>query len=261
MNAKQIVEILKANYKIQNEYEIGFIMGSGLDGAIPDFDEELIVNYKDTPMPKSKVPGFTGYFKFGKINGKACIKITRFHFYESGDISQVRLPFEILKELKVKYVIMATSCLSINKKYKTGDLLLIKDHINLTGNNPLIGFEPLEFVDMNNAYDKDLRELAIKSSKENKMHLNEIVHLQLSGPTYETPSEIQMAKILGADTISMSTAYDTICARRMRIKVLAFAFVSNMIGEESVSHDNVLKMAKQSADKLKNVIFNIVSSI
>lgn len=261
MNAKQIVEILKANYKIQNEYEIAFIMGSGLDGAVPDFEDEIVIDYKDTPMPKSKVPGFVGHFKFGKINDKPCIKLTRYHYYESGDISLVRLPFEILKELKVKYVILATSCISINKRYKTGDLLLIKDHINLTGYNPLIGFEPLEFVDMNNAYDADLRKLAIKSSKENNIRLNEVVHLQLSGPTYETPSEIQMAKNLGADTISMSTAYDTICARRMGLKVLAFAFISNMIGDLNVSHDSVLKMAKQSGVKLNKVISNILSNI
>lgn len=261
MNAKQIVEILKANYKIENEYDIAFIMGSGLDDAVPNFDDELIVDYKNTPMPNSKVQGFTGAFKFGKIGDKKCVKLTRYHYYETGDISLVRLPFEILKELNVKVVIMATSCISINKIYKTGNLLLIKDHINLTGNNPLIGAEPLEFIDMNNAYDNKLRQLAKQSAKKIGLNLKEIVHLQLSGPTYETQSEIRMAQNLGADTISMSTAFDTICARKMKIKVLAFAFISNMIGENDISHESVLKMAKDNSLKLNKILAQIINSI
>ncbi len=260
MNAKQIVEFLKANYKIQDKFDIAFIMGSGLDDAVPNFEEEIVVDYKDTPLPKSKVPGFKGFFKFGKINNKLCIKLTRYHYYESGDISLVRLPYEILKELNVNIVIMATSCISINKKYKTGDLLLIKDHINLTGYNPLIAVEPLDFIDMNNAYDNNLRNLAKISGMNNKIKLKEVVHLQLSGPTYETPAEIKMAKKLGADTISMSTAFDTICARKMKIKVLAFAFVSNMIGE-NVSHDDVLKMAQLNSKNLNNIISQMILRI
>lgn len=261
MKAIEIVNFLKENYHIHDEYDIAFIMGSGLDEGMPDFQNAVKINYEQTPMPKSKVEGFTGEFVFGQIGKLKVMKITRYHYYETGNLELVRLPFEILSQFKVKNVIMATSCISINSKFKLGDLLLIKDHINLTGNNPLINTDVIEFVYMGDAYDSNLRKIAMNSAIKNNYTLNECVHMQLSGPTYETPAEINMAKILGADTISMSTAYDVICARKYNIKVLAFAFISDAINAAKVSHENVLKMARSNSFKLKEILTLVLNEL
>lgn len=259
MEAKKIVKFLKENFNIGSKYDIAFIMGSGLSGGVPDFSDEIIVDYEQTPMPKSKVEGFKGQFIFGKLNGKNVVKLTRYHYYETGERSLVNLPFEILSLLGVETVVMATSTGAVNKKLKAGDLLLIKDHINLAGNNPLINSEKIEFIDLSNAYDKSLRDSVLSIAKKNKIKLKEGIHMQVSGPSYETKAEVYMARKLGADTISMSTAFDTICARKHNIKVLSFAFVSNASGETDLKHEDVLKNAQQNSKKIKTLLNNLFS--
>lgn len=256
MNALKIVEDLKQKYNISDEYEIAFIMGSGLDAGVPEFENELVIDYENTQMPESKVQGFKGRFVFGKIDGIKVMKITRYHYYESGDVALVRLPFEILSLLKVKTVVLATASGGVDKSFEVGTLMLIEDHINLTGYSPLIGKEKIEFIDMNNAYDQSLRTLAIESARKAGVELAQGVHIQFSGPTYETPAEVNLARILGAKTVSMSTAFDTICARSHGIKVLAFASVVNKAGvvEEEVTHEIVLEASRKNAVKIKKIL-------
>ena len=256
MNAKEIVLDLRKKYNIAPKFDIAFIMGSGLDGAMPDFKNKLEVDYKDTAMPKSKVEGFVGKFVFGQIGDKQVLKITRYHYYETGDTQLVRLPFEILKELGVEMVVMATATGGIDLSYDVGTLMLIEDHINFTGHNPLIGIDKIEFIDLNNAYDPIYRTLALQSAKKVGVVLKKGVHMQFSGPTYETPAEVRLARLMGVGSVSMSTAYDTICARYFKMKVLAFACIVNKAGlpEEEITHEMVLDASRKNAINLKKIL-------
>jgi purine-nucleoside phosphorylase len=260
ITAQEIVAELKKEYNIKDNYEIAFIMGSGLDGAVPEFENKIEIDYKNTKMPKSKVVGFTGKFVFGTINGMDVMKITRYHYYENGDVKLVMLPFEIMNLLGVKTVMLATATGGVDQKFDVGTLMLIEDHINLTGFSPLIGRDKIEFIDLNNAYDPALRLLAIESAKKVGVQLERGTHMQFSGPTYETPAEVVMARIMGAKTVSMSTAFDTICARNFGIKVLAFASVVNKAGvvEEEITHDMVLEASRINAIKLKKILLEIL---
>lgn len=260
VSAQEIVETLKQKYKLKPSYEIAFIMGSGLDGGVPDFEDKVEIDYADTIMPKSKVQGFKGKFVFGTINGINVMKITRYHYYESGDVKLVMLPFEIMNLLGVKTVMLATATGGVDTSFDVGTLMLIEDHINLTGYSPLIGRDKIEFIDLNNAYDPALRTLAIESAKKVGVKLERGTHIQFSGPTYETPAEVVMARVLGAKTVSMSTAFDTICARSFGIKVLAFASVVNKAGvvEEEISHEMVLEASQKNAVKIKKILTEIL---
>ncbi len=260
VSALEVVNALKEKHNLSENYEIAFIMGSGLDGAVPEFENKIEIDYNQTLMPKSKVEGFKGKFVFGTINGINVMKITRYHYYESGDVKLVMLPFEILNIFGVKTVMLATATGGIDPNFEVGTLMLIEDHINLTGYSPLIGRDKIEFIDLNNAYDPVLRNLAIESAKKVEVELERGVHIQFSGPTYETPAEVVMARIIGAKTVSMSTAFDTMCARSFGIKVLAFASVVNKAGvvEEEISHEMVLEASQKNAVKLKKILTEIL---
>ena len=130
MNIKKLKNILVKKYNMPDTFDIAFVMGSGLDGAV-EIENKKIVPYDKVGMPKSKVQGFKGEFVFGNLNDKKVIKITRYHYYESGDISLVKLPYEILKEFNVKTIIMATATGGVDPNLNAGDLLVISDHINL----------------------------------------------------------------------------------------------------------------------------------
>ncbi len=254
----EVVKKLKNKFHVKDKYEIAFIMGSGLNGSVPEIKDKIVVSYEEVGMPESKVKGFKGEFVFGKINQINVIQLTRYHFYESGDVAKVRLPFEILSLFGIKIVIMATSCGAVSDELEVGDLMVIKDHINFAGTNPLIGMENIKFVDMTNAYNKDLRKFAFESGKLCNIKLKEGITMQFSGPTYETPSEVIFARSLGVSTVSMSTAFDTICARNFGIKVLAFASVVNKAADfetkELITHDDVLKNSTENSMKLKLII-------
>lgn len=260
VSANEVVTSLKEKYPLKDSYEIAFIMGSGLDGAVPDFEDKIEIDYEDTLMPKSKVQGFKGKFVFGSINGINVMKITRYHYYESGDVKLVMLPFEIMQLFGIKTVMLATATGGVDPSFDVGTLMLIEDHINLTGYSPLIGRDKIEFIDLNNAYDPALRRLAIESAKKVGVTLETGVHIQFSGPTYETPAEVKMVRLMGAKTVSMSTAFDTMCARALNIKVLAFASVVNKAGviEEEITHEMVLDASQKNAVKLKKILTEIL---
>lgn len=262
MNLDKLKKTLIKKFDVADSYDIAFIMGSGLDDGV-NIENKIVVPYDKIGMPKSKVQGFCGEFVFGNLHDKKVMKITRYHYYESGDINLVRLPFEILSLFNVKTVIMATATGGVDSKINAGDLMLISDHINFVGTNPLIANNKIDFIDMNNAYDKDYREMAIRIAKQNNINLLVGVHAQLSGPSYETPSEVAFLDKIGVSTVSMSTAFDCICARSKKMKVLAFASVVNKAGdtENEITHEEVLRVSKQNAHKLEVIIENFVKEL
>ena len=250
MNKKSIVNKIKT--KIKTPVQVGIILGSGID-ILPLVENPIEISYKELKMPQGKVKGHSGKFIFGSISGINVVLASRYHYYECGDMEAVRLPLYIIKELGAESVIMQSSTGALNTSLKLGDVCLVKDHINFTGNNPLIGADELKFVNMYDNYNKNYRDRVLNLNKD----IKQVVHIQFNGPNYETQAEIKMAKVLGADTVSMSLLYDNLIARYLDMKVLAFAVVTNELDEsknKTLNHLEVLDVAKKANDCLVKII-------
>ncbi|MDD3862918.1 MAG: purine-nucleoside phosphorylase, partial [Clostridia bacterium] len=208
------------------------------------------------------IAGHSREFIFGKYKNIPLIIASRVHYYETGDAKNILKFFNILKDFGIKTIIATTAVGAVNEKFKAGDLMLIKDHINLTGTNPLIAREPVMFLDMSNAYDKDLRSKIKKIAKNRSVSIHEGVHIQVSGPSYETPAEVRAFRKFGADTVSMSTAMDCISANYFGIKFVAFAGITNSAitnDSEILLHDDVVKTAGIISKNLSLIIKDLLS--
>ena len=259
IRADKIVKILKNKYNI-GEIDYAIVVGSGLMDSIPNLEDVTIVEYKNLKMPKSKVKGHSGKFIFGKINNKNVVLVSRLHYYESGKMENVILPFKILSLLGTKNIILLTSCGGINKTFSVGDIMLIRDHINFTGQNPLVNIEPLEFTSMTNAYDKELFDKMKKIAEQNDINIRQGIHTQLLGPSYETMAEVEMLRNMGADTVSMSTVFDCIISNYFKFKACAIASVVNVFdkSDDNLSHEEVLLNAKKACNKIKIILSNFI---
>ncbi len=253
------VKVLKNKYNIDN-VDLAIVCGSGLGDALPDLNNEIIVSYDELGLPKSKVKGHSGNFVFGEYNKIKIVLVSRIHYYESGKVGNVRLPYEIISKLGVKRVILLTSSGGLNKTYNVGDLILIKDHINFAGVNPLIGVEDMRFTNMGDCYNLDWRNEAKNVALKEGVELKEGVFVQMSGPSYETLAEVEMLRMIGADVVSMSTAFDCIIANYLGMKVIGFSVVVNVFsgGDDNLNHQEVLDNAKKSSINLKKILTNIV---
>lgn len=248
MSAKEIAKAILKEFNYPDI--IGIVFGSGVDiSEIVECKKEFL--YNDLGMPSSKVAGHSEKFICGFINDKPVILAGRFHYYESGDMNDVRLVYEILHYLGVKRLIMQSSCGALNDALKPGDICLIKDHINFTGNNPLINYDPLVFLDLSDLYSKSYRDIV----KNYDSDIKEVVHVQFAGPNYETNAEVKAVRFLGGDTVSMSIAYDALIAHYYKMKILAFSVITNSTGNSNqLSHNDVLKMANSVKNKMSNIV-------
>lgn len=241
--------------------EIGLILGSGLGSLADTIEDAEYYNYADIPnFPVSTVEGHEGRLVIGKLAGKIVVAMQgRFHFYEGYSMQEVTFPVRVMKLIGVEKLIVTNAAGSVNTNYKPGDLMLITDHINFSGANPLIGnnlkdFGP-RFPDMSESYKKDLREIAKKVAADLNIELKEGVYMMFSGPTYETPAEIRMARTFGADAVGMSTVPETIIANHSGIKTLGISCLTNMaagILDQPLNHEEVIETSnKVKADFLK----------
>ena len=250
----KLIKILNKRYNIKG-VDIAIVAGSGLLTAIPEMQDVKKIYYSELGLPKSKVPGHSGCFIFGKINGKNVAVVSRIHYYEYGDVNLVRLPYEIVAGLGVKTALIMTSAGGVNKDFKVGDIMLIKDHINLSGANPMVGMEQTRFIDMNNCYDRECMGIIKKIAIENKIDLKDGVFCQMSGPNYETKAEIEMLRGFGVSAVSMSTVHDCIICNYLDMKVIGMAVIVNICEEDnSLSHDEVLKNASIACEKIKTIL-------
>ncbi|ULL15492.1 purine-nucleoside phosphorylase [Paenibacillus sp. H1-7] len=249
---------------------IGLILGSGL-GVIADLVENaMVIQYDQIPhFPASTVEGHAGELLLGTIQGKHVLLMKgRFHMYEGYGVEVVSFPVRVMKELGVKTLLVTNAAGGINTSYEVGDLMLIKDHINFTFRNPLIGPNLSElgvrFPDMSEAYSRALRQTAKKVAEEQGVKLQEGVYIGLLGPTYETPAEIRMMRTLGADAVGMSTVAEVIVARHAGIEVLGFSCISNMaagILDQPLSHEEVMETTERVKPKFLKLILGIVGQL
>lgn len=257
-------QIKRATGKENFKLDTALILGSGLSGAAPQLTNKVTISYQSLGLPDGGVLGHSRNFVFGEYAGKQIALVSRIHYYERGNMDEMRLPFQLLSELGTKTVIMTTAVGGVDASFKAGDLMLIEDHINYTGVNPLIGIDKQWFVDMSNVYDKDLRQQINLIALEHNVALKSGVHMQFSGPVYETPAEVRMAALLGASTVSMSTALDAILCAHFGIKVVAIASVCNMaagMSNEVITHERVLEASKSNEQKLAIILQQLLPQL
>uniref|UniRef100_A0A7C5Z655 Purine nucleoside phosphorylase n=1 Tax=Caldicellulosiruptor owensensis TaxID=55205 RepID=A0A7C5Z655_9FIRM len=265
---KEASEFIKR--KIPSVPEIAIILGSGLGGFADTMENKIEIKYSEIPhFPVSTVKGHKGNLVFGKVKGREVLAFQgRFHLYEGYKIEEVVFGVRAAGLLGVKNLIVTNAAGGISPLLSPGDLMVIKDHINLSGENPAIGPEAEKFgerfFDMTYAYDREIIEKAKDVYKKNGVDYKEGVYAFLKGPSYETPSEIRMLKILGADAVGMSTVPEVIAARQMNIRVFGISCITNMaagILEKKLSHEEVIEVSKMVEERFIKIISDLIEII
>lgn len=249
--------------------EIGIVLGSGL-GDLADTYCEYAIPYDKIPgFSKSTVAGHKGQLIFAQIENKKVVMMQgRIHYYEGHSMADITYPIKVMKNLGVKKLIITNAAGAINKSFKPGDLMVITDHINMMGSNPLIGpndntLGP-RFPDMSEIYDKYLIKLVDAAGRNLRIDLKHGVYIASSGPSYETPAEIKMARYLGADAAGMSTVPEAIVANYCGMKVLGISCISNYasgVSTKKLSHDEVIETTNAVKSKFKELILLLLKNI
>lgn len=249
--------------------ELGIILGSGL-GDFADNIEGIRVKYENIPgFESSTVAGHKGQLVFGEVLGhKAVIMQGRYHYYEGYHINRIVYPIKVMKKLGVKTLIITNAAGSVNKEFKAGDLMVISDHINLMGTNPLIGENDStlgdRFPDMSEVYNHALSELAQNKGKELSLTVHKGIYAAMSGPSYETPAEINMLRIMGADAVGMSTVPEALVANYCSMKVLGISCITNSaagVQPIRLSHAEVVETAAKVKDSFMKLLIGIIEDL
>ncbi len=241
--------------------KVGIVLGSGLGEFVDRMDGASIPYSEIEGFPLPTVAGHRGLLKFGR---QAAVLAGRFHAYEGRSMDEIVLPIFLLAQLGVTHLVLTNAAGAVNTAFKPGNLVLLRDHINLMGQNPLVGphIEALgpRFPDMSEAYDRKLRALAQEAWHQS---LNEGVYAALLGPTYETPAEIRMLRQIGADMVGMSTVPEAIAANYLGLKVLGISCITNMaagILDQPLSHEEVLETGRSVASEFAEVLRCLISA-
>lgn len=249
--------------------QIGLVLGSGLGELADEVNGTRIPYCEIQGFENSTVQGHKGSLVFAEVNGKNCVFMQgRYHFYEGHTLQKITFPIRVMRQLGVQTLILTNAAGGINPTFKGGDLMLITDHINLIGSNPLIGLNNdsfgVRFPDMSEVYKKDLQEIAKTSAKKLNISLKEGIYVASSGPSYETPAEVKMLRILGADACGMSTVPEAIVANHAGMDILGISCITNMaagIENKTLCHEEVVEQANKIKSDFKNLILDIIEAI
>lgn len=249
--------------RVRTRPEIAIVLGSGLGPMADEVENQTVIPYEEIPgWPRSTAQGHAGKLIFGTLEGRNVVVMSgRAHYYEGHPIEKVVLGVRVLARFGARKVILTNAAGGINLTYHRGSLVLITDHINLQGTNPLLGpnddtLGP-RFPDMTFCYSPRLRELADEQARHAGIPLQHGVYACLAGPTYETPAEIRYLRIIGADLVGMSTVPEAIALNHMGAEVLAFSCVTNMaagVTNESINHEEVLETGRQVREQFSRLI-------
>jgi len=254
LKAKVTASVEFINQKSKIKPKIAIILGTGLGGLAEDIKEKEIIPYSEIPnFPVSTVQSHSGNLVLGKLGNKEVVAMQgRFHYYEGYSLKEVTFPVRVMKKLGADTIIISNAAGGINRFFKRGDLMLITDHINLFGDNPLIGPNDEElgprFPDMSEAYNQELIELAKKVAMKEKIRLQEGVYSGLTGPTLETPAEYRFLISIGADAVGMSTVPEVIVANHMGMKVLGISCITDLAIDGVIVKTSVEEILKTAAD-------------
>jgi len=256
--------------RIQKTPIIGFLTGTGLGDSAKSLELSAEFEYKAIPhFPISTVQSHPGKLLFGQMGGKEIVIMQgRFHLYEGYSPAEVSFPIRVMRELGVKYLMISNASGGMNPIFNAGDIMIIRDHINLTGENPLIGENEerwgVRFPDMINAYDKNLIALAESAGKEAGILLQKGVYVGLKGPSLETPAEVRFLKLIGAEAVGFSTVMETIAAVHCQMKVLGLFTITNINASDrpsSANIDEIIRVAASAASKLEIIVQKVAEKI
>ena len=262
---KETAAFIKERFSIIPETAI--ILGTGLGELVNHITNQKELAYKDIPnFPISTVEGHSGKLIFGKLGTKDIMAMQgRFHFYEGYDMKQVTFPVRVMKQLGVKTLFVSNAAGGMNPTFKVGDLIVIRDHINLFPEHPLHGKNYNElgprFPDMSEAYSKRLIKKAFEIAEKNNIYLQQGVYVGTQGPTFETPAEYKYFKIIGGDAVGMSTVPEVIVARHSDMEVFAISVITDLGVEgivEKASHEEVQKAAALAQPKMTLIMKELV---
>ncbi|MGX6979231.1 purine-nucleoside phosphorylase [Vagococcus elongatus] len=244
------------------EVEFGLILGSGLGELAEEIADSIVIPYEEIPnFPVSTVTGHAGQLVYGSLSGKKVLAMQgRFHYYEGHSMGTVTFPVRVMKALSAHSIIVTNAAGGVNTSFVPGNLMLITDQINFTGDNPLIGENDEDlgprFPDMSEAYDKAYGKTAREVAAELKITLQQGVYMGYSGPTYETPAEIRMSRAMGADAVGMSTVPEVIVARHGGMRVLGITCVTNLAAgmQANLNHDEVVETTERVKEDFKSLV-------
>jgi purine-nucleoside phosphorylase len=267
-------QIEQAVTYLQGKYtktpRIGLILGSGLGVLADEIEDAVKIRYEDIPeFPISTVEGHAGQLVFGSLSGMEVVAMQgRFHYYEGYSFDQVTFPVRVMKELGVEVLVVTNAAGGVNETYEPGDLMIISDHINNMGSNPLIGPNDnrfgARFPDMSEPYNKELRLIARNVAEKLNIRIQEGVYVGNTGPTYETPAEVRMIRTFGGDAVGMSTVPEVIVAKHAGLKVLGISCISNMasgILDQPLTHDEVIETTEKVRKDFLLFVKEIVKNI
>ena len=262
---QETVSYIKAKTNFTPEY--GVILGSGLGSFTDDIQIEFTLPYGEIPnFPVSTVQGHKGALVFGTIGTKKVVAMQgRFHYYEGYSMKEVTFPVRVMKFLGVEKLIVSNASGGVNPNYNVGDVVLIKDHVNMMPEHPLRGknderFGP-RFVNMSEPYSRKMMDKAKELAQKLNIEIKDGVYLGLQGPTFETLAEYKMVKNIGADCVGMSTVPEVIVARHMEMEIFGLSVITDMGDEDSIetiSHDEVLEAAKSAEPKVRMLIKELI---
>jgi purine-nucleoside phosphorylase len=264
----QTLEYIRS--KTGSEPLIGIILGTGLNELASQIEQDCSLPYSEIPnFPVSTVQGHYGRLIFGRLGNKSVVAMQgRFHFYEGYSMQELTFPVRVLKMLGIKLLILSNASGGLNPDFEIGDLMIIRDHINLMPDNPLIGPNDdslgTRFPDMSEAYDQDYIQLAWKQARQLGIKVQTGVYAGVSGPNFETPAEYKYLRIIGADAVGMSTVPEVLVARHMNLPVFAVSVVSDLGVEGKiveVSHKDVIDAASHAEPRLSALIREMLISI
>jgi len=255
---------------VPNRPSIGMVLGSGLGDFADTLENPVRVAYADIPnFPQPTVAGHQGALVFGRKMGREVVVLQgRIHFYEGVSMQELTLPVRVLAALGVKTLVLTNAAGGVNTRFRAGDLMLISDHINYSGANPLIGanldaFGP-RFPDVSDLYTKAIREKVKAKAAEAGMKLQEGVYMMFSGPNYETPAEVRMARIVGADAVGMSTVPEALIAGHCGMQVVGMSCITNMAAgvlDVKLDHSEVVETAARVHDEFHKLLDLILSEL
>ncbi|MEJ2492834.1 MAG: purine-nucleoside phosphorylase [Ignavibacteriaceae bacterium] len=267
----QINETLEViRKKTQENYPIGIILGTGLGGLVKEIKIEHEIDYDKLPhFPLSTVESHNGKLIFGKIGNKNVVAMQgRFHYYEGYTMKQITYPVRVMKFLGVETLLVSNACGGMNPVYRKGDLMLMSDHINLLGDNPLIGKNEDElgprFPDMSEAYNLELIKLAEEVALENKIKVHKGVYIAVPGPNLETKAEYRFLRATGADVVGMSTIPENIVANHMGMKVLGISIITDECFPDSlkpVNVEEIIATAMEAEPKMTLIMKKVIEKL
>lgn len=249
--------------------EVGLILGSGLGELADEIENPIVIPYEEIPsFPVSTVEGHAGQLVYGMLGGKHVLALQgRFHYYEGYSMDEVTFPVRVMSMLGTDSIIVTNAAGGVNTNFTPGDLMLITDHINSFGTNPLIGpnddkFGP-RFPDLTEAYDLDYQKLVKDVAADLNLSLQEGVYYGTTGPTYETPAEVRMIQAVGGDAVGMSTVPEVIVARHAGMRVVGISCISNLAAGmgEKLNHEDVIAVTTKIRSSFKQLIVNVLQKI